>query len=296
MNFQPAMKKALNALEASRLTIRIPSEEGARQRRAGLLFHATSELFFQQNGSTHFKMPHESFHLRAGEVCLMPRGVPHAEITSEPAKNFLTIITMFHQSSFSLHHGLSSPHRTVVSQPLNHFGAAAHLQIQRYLDEIVAARAAGVSIKDPQIRGLFLAALAVMTRALDFPSPEKAPLHTPLVSRCLALVEANLCEVHLNVKWLAGQLRCSADHLSRAFSRETRSSLISVIHEQRVKLAARLLDEQSLNAGEIAWASGFATQSYFNRVFLRHIGVPPRKYQALRGKAPKSSIHRSTDH
>jgi AraC-like DNA-binding protein len=40
------------------------------------------------------------------------------------------------------------------------------------------------------------------------------------------------------------------------------------------------MDRPDFNIAEIAWASGYSTKSYFNRLFLRQMGPTPRQYRA----------------
>ena len=81
------LSQACDRMEERRLTMKVPRLRGLR-RRGGAPFHATPELFFQQEGSALFEMPEERFDAASGEVCLMPRGMPHAETTHDGSGRF----------------------------------------------------------------------------------------------------------------------------------------------------------------------------------------------------------------
>jgi AraC-like DNA-binding protein len=44
------------------------------------------------------------------------------------------------------------------------------------------------------------------------------------------------------------------------------------------------------NIAEIAWTCGYSTQSYFNRLFLRQMGLTPRQYRASITTAPPGAV------
>jgi AraC-like DNA-binding protein len=276
--YQQILRAAVEATQAGSATLRVPRLRGLRRRRRGQPFHATPEIFLQQVGSTAFIMPIEQFELKAGEVCVMPRGVPHAENTQGPAEDYLTLIVMFQLDGFSLHFGRATARGMVDSQPLDRFPSSAAVAIQRYCDELAAACDGRESAHGPLARGLLLAILALLAREIDDSAVAPGPSH-PQVRRCLDLLEANLGQTSLNVQWLASKMSCTPDHLSRLFRRQTGRKLIDVIHELRIGHAAELLSQGKLRIGEAAWASGFATQSYFNRVFRELRGVTPGEFQ-----------------
>ncbi len=275
--YRQIVDRARAQLASGRLTLRAPRLRGLRQT-GGPPFHATPELFFQQNGSTRFDMPFESFAVAAGEVCIMPRGMPHAETTIERKTPFLTLITMFWPDGFSLHFGHASPGHRVYSAPHDRF----HLHggfLPQCLEEIVAALHASEGRVDDYARSLLAACLAGMRTSLDR-IYVKTSGSQHLVERCQSLIEQHLTNRDLSVTQLAAWLGCTPDHLSRAYRRRTGLTLIQSIHRARIAHATSLMFRDEFNISEIAWASGYATQSYFNRLFFREMAMTPRQYRA----------------
>ncbi|GBF73847.1 hypothetical protein PA598K_02170 [Paenibacillus sp. 598K] len=88
---------------------------------------------------------------------------------------------------------------------------------------------------------------------------------------------------------LAHTFHYSVSYLSRQFRRATGASLIDYLTGIRVDRAATLLRQTELSLQQIAASVGYADVSYFIRLFRRHIGVTPKRYQAeSRSAAPGS--------
>ncbi|OYU73784.1 MAG: hypothetical protein CFE45_36405 [Burkholderiales bacterium PBB5] len=81
---------------------------------------------------------------------------------------------------------------------------------------------------------------------------------------------------------MAAQSGCTADHLSHVFARSTGEHLVAYINRLRLALAAQLLQDTSMAAKQVAWACGFASQSYFSRAFIQHHGMTPTAWRASR--------------
>jgi AraC-like DNA-binding protein len=86
----------------------------------------------------------------------------------------------------------------------------------------------------------------------------------------------------LNLKELSKTLKLNPNYISREFSKYFGSlSFGEYIRKQRVNKAVDLLHKGEINQAEIAYITGFSDQSHFIRVFKKHIGMTPTKYQKL---------------
>ncbi len=294
------LQRSMEQLESGALRLRIPRLRGVRRRHAGLPFHATPEVFLQQEGATVFTMPEEQFVLREGEICLMPQGVPHEERVEARERPYSTLVTMCHPAAYSFHYNIGTDSGLGWrAEGLDFFPVADIDVFTGFWDEIARAseddRTDGHLLEEPYVRGLLLAALAWMRR-LPSGASKRATSHHPLVTRCLDLIQANLADLKLNVVWLARQCGCTPDHLGRLMMREAGRTVLDCIRSARLDLAKELLAGGRLSIGEVAWACGFGTQSHFNRVFLALIGETPgawRKTRAVRGRPGASKLSRS---
>lgn len=71
----------------------------------------------------------------------------------------------------------------------------------------------------------------------------------------------------------------SAKHLSRMFKRYTSVSVIQYLINYRIRMSCRELLYSDKNISRIAVSCGFENISYFNRAFLRQIGMTPKEYR-----------------
>src|SRR6202044_2936027 len=98
---------------------------------------------------------------------------------------------------------------------------------------------------------------AVIRRVRSAPPVEKLK-----ISQTRRLVQEHLGDSHLGVGFLARQLHCSGDYLSNLFHRETGGRLATYINLERVRAAMTMLRTTPLTIAEVAYATGFESQSY----------------------------------
>ncbi|HMY98225.1 MAG TPA: AraC family transcriptional regulator, partial [Burkholderiaceae bacterium] len=132
---------------------------------------------------------------------------------------------------------------------------------------------------------LVTAAVAGVLRAIDEPA-EAAALEPPLVARLRLLMRNQLGDPALSVGSLAEQLGCTPDYLSHLFHRSCGEHLVACINRLRLERATRLLTEGRLAGKEVAWACGYASQSYFIRSFRAQFGLTPKAWQAAVRREP----------
>lgn len=265
---------------ASGTVLRVPRLAGLRERLPEMPFHASPEIFFQERGRARFTFPRESFRLEPGEMALVPRGMPHGE---EWSGDFANIIVMFRPEGLLWTRGYREGTRRRIVPPDSFPGPPRPAE---YCDEIAESLHRGAAAGGPVVRGLLLALLGRLRETLERPEAPaaEAPAH-PLLGPCRALIAAHFTRPDLSVQWIARELGCSADHLSRMYRRQTGRRLIHAIHHHRVAHARQLLGEGTYRIAEVAWACGFVTPSYFNRIFRAFTGKTPRAFRENRANA-----------
>jgi len=276
-------RRIAEAVKAKRSELRVPRPSGLRLRLPGKPFHATPELFFQETGRTRFVLPDQTLISRPGDSMLIPTGMPHGEVWT--GRDFLNIIVMFPEEGFSLHLGYLE--KSMKCGPIDRFPSNERDVLIRYAEEMAETSddASGRLIR----RGLYLAMLVRMREGLEAPS-DFANDSPSLLCRAQELIDSHFAKMDFSVIWLARQLNCSPDHLSRCFRRQYGQRLISYLHRKRTDYARRLLRESVMNVAEVAWACGFALPSYFNKIFRAYSGVSPREFRG-RSKFRSSPIN-----
>jgi AraC-like DNA-binding protein len=295
---------------AGSLPVRVPGVPGNGVARGDGHFHLAAELFLQVTGWTEFRFPHTTLRLRAGEALVLPPRLLHAEHIGggTAAAPFCNIVVYAEGPALTCH----LAHEVEPGTPgIQHLEAQRHAQAPRVHDWLIdAARlgrandmprsrpsagaqggasalpsAAATDMAALQARALVSAAVAGVLRALDEPDPQARP-EPALVARARVLVNNQLGDPALSVRGLAEQAGCTADYLSHVFRQASGEALAAYIVRQRMERAAHLLAQSALAGKEVAWACGFATQSYFVRSFRAHHGQTPQAWRAARGPTP----------
>ncbi|MEM8775394.1 MAG: AraC family transcriptional regulator [Pseudomonadota bacterium] len=108
----------------------------------------------------------------------------------------------------------------------------------------------------------------------------------PAIQRAMEFIEASLHTniVHNDVARAAG---LSAYHFARNFRIATGMSVRRYIMLQRLKLAQDLITNSNESLAQIAFTSGFSSQSHMSTQFKRFTGRTPRSYR-------QSGTHRIT--
>ncbi len=101
--------------------------------------------------------------------------------------------------------------------------------------------------------------------------------HSEVVRRAVALIGENYREP-LTLEQLSKALGISISHLRFLLKRETGKSFTTLLHERRVEAAKHLLRKGTLSLSGISEAIGYASTSFFFRVFRNQTGMTPKAY------------------
>lgn len=94
----------------------------------------------------------------------------------------------------------------------------------------------------------------------------------------------------VGLEQIADHVGLSKYHFNRLFTRITGRSPIQYLTQIRLEKAAELIRYSSLSFEEIAQKVGYASGSYFTKVFKQHIGCSPRDYRSGKSTIPLNRI------
>ena len=82
----------------------------------------------------------------------------------------------------------------------------------------------------------------------------------------------------VTIQDIAHNLKISAGHLGRVYSRTTGQTLEEYLIKQRLEMGKRLLLDPRMHVAEVADRCGFCNPAYFASVFKKHMHCTPRAY------------------
>jgi AraC-like DNA-binding protein len=96
----------------------------------------------------------------------------------------------------------------------------------------------------------------------------------------------------VTIQSLARDLKLSAGHLGRVYSRTTGHTLEEFLIRQKLEMGKRLLLDPRLHVAEVADRCGFCNPAYFASVFKKYMNCTPRAYasQPQRWSASDNAI------
>ncbi len=100
----------------------------------------------------------------------------------------------------------------------------------------------------------------------------------PFISRLLQMIESNIQNKELNVKYLADELNVSQPTLYRKVRQSTSFTVVEIIRSSRMKKAAELLKEHAYAIPEVAEAVGYNDLYTFRKHFVEFYGIKPSEF------------------
>jgi AraC-like DNA-binding protein len=276
--YERDLEKALARLRAGKVRVRVPQAVELHRKRPRSHFHPTPELFVQTGGATTFECPGGNMTLGTGELMVMPRGVPHAEIPIDRRTPYGVLVCMHASEGFILHRGRATAMRTIQGWGTERLASPRGREVFRYLDDVAESHTVSLEHRERFVTGLVDAFLVTLLSELHRPAVV-SDARSPQVREAEKLARTMLGNPELSVERLAASVGCATDTLSRLFHRERGVTLSTWITRERVMLAKDLLADARYNVAEVGWACGFSAASYFIRVFRAHVGVTPRAWR-----------------
>lgn len=275
--FQADVLRTLERLRKGRLKVRIPREQDLHRRKLGSQFHDKPELFIQTGGATDFVCPADSFRLGVGEVCIMPRGVPHAETPQDLRTPYGVLVCMQDRNGFFLHRGRSDPAHRIQGYGTIH--VPGKRDFFSYLDDAGRHEDLAPDHRKAYVRSLLEAFFLTILSELRLPTPAPQSIGSALVVETEKYVRTHIGSGDLSVAALAKAMGRTADHLSRQFHHERGVKLTTWIAIERISMAKEMLKDMRYNVAEVGWCCGFKDTSHFIRIFKRHVGFTPKDYR-----------------
>lgn len=144
--------------------------------------------------------------------------------------------------------------------------------------EGVSLLSAGQIFAMQDIRALEMALTQSFLNLIEEKNPEKIVKSNQIVSKAIQLVKQRFRE-NITLDIVAEELGVSSFYLSKLFHKHTGMNFTEYLTQKRIAQAKRLLENGEMNIKEIAYATGFNSQSYFSKIFKKYVGIAPSDYK-----------------
>lgn len=107
---------------------------------------------------------------------------------------------------------------------------------------------------------------------------QKRKVSSMPVVKCIEFIYDNLHK-RITVEMLSEYTGFAPTYLSRLFKKETGSSISDYIQAFKIETACNMLVYSDYSIADIALTLAFPSQSYFNYIFKKRMGVTPKNYK-----------------
>ncbi len=115
--------------------------------------------------------------------------------------------------------------------------------------------------------------------------------HSELVTKTICCIRRDLASP-MSLSSIAKQLSVSPEHLCRQFANETGMNLTEFIHKTKILESCSLLASRKFTISEIALTFGYSSPSHYTKMFERHMGSTPKRWQAKNSRSDPTLTRR----
>lgn len=113
---------------------------------------------------------------------------------------------------------------------------------------------------------------------LTLPPEEIRQQQDASLSSINRFIDEHICETVTSID-VANHLRLNSSYFSRLFKKKTGVNFTEYVHQYKMKMAKRLLDNPEETVENVAYTLGYSDRAYFSKVFKKYVGTPPSDYK-----------------
>ena len=149
--------------------------------------------------------------------------------------------------------------------------------LERLFREITDAYATGIGEDALRLHSRLLELIYLLSAHRTERLASTGKSNKDMIEGVISFIKEDLT-ADLSLEKVAEYASFSPIHFHNCFKRSTGKTLREFVEEERLSRATELLVSTDMTLSEIAYASGFSSQSYFSAVFQKRKGISPRKY------------------
>lgn len=247
-------------------------------------YHDELELLLVYQGPLEISSGGRDYHADTGDIVYIASGEPHSTYTSRVGTHYGLL--QFKDGDF-----LHSPEtRKIIKYSLKfHHLTEDPVKIfksERLFEEfslIISEQAEGAPAFNTMIRSAILRIIAILERegALSLDDEIYRTAAGQKILPALAYINENYKE-DIALSDIAALLGFNESYFCRMFKQATGATFTEYLNFVRICKAEKLLTEGTSSILDISSEVGFASVSYFNRIFRKYRSCSPSYYRALK--------------
>ncbi|MBR2426154.1 MAG: helix-turn-helix transcriptional regulator [Lentisphaeria bacterium] len=224
------------------------------------------ELIFVLQNELHMFVDQENYIVPQGYCLLLPPGIRHGGTQSYPRTLSFFWIHFEVMNSAAEQFLQSLPRSSAVENPI---------RLSEYFQSFLALQN---DVPDDVVGLNLLFSLILHETYRNDQKRLESDTVPDILLRLRKMLSLRFAE-DVSTSVFAQDLHCNADYLGRIYRRYYGESVTDTLNRIRLKHAAHLLLNTSLNIKEIAFQCGFNDPAYFRRRFLREYAMSPGDYR-----------------
>jgi AraC-like DNA-binding protein len=275
---EEVLRQQLQLVDQAQVRLHVPALRDHVMEHPGLHFHFNPDLILGLKGGSRFEFIQEKFVVEAGELAIIPGGIPHREVVLDEEMPFENLVVSVYNETISVQLQGNAGGGRACATATEYYDTTKFQRLEQYLEEIAELSHGDTPESRLGVKGLLLIYLSTLVAAIHRVR-SSPPVEKLKISQTRRLVQEHLGDSQLGVRFLAHMLHCSGDYLSNLFHRETGQRLATHINQERIRAAMTMLRSTPLTIAEVAYATGFESQGYFSRVFKQIVQKSPLEYR-----------------
>jgi len=271
-------RKKYEECKSGKVNIRIPQSLHLYETHVGMAYHFKPEMFIQTGGYTEFHCPDKIFETRDSEICIMPKGVPHGEVAYDSGKDFENVVVCFYSHTITVHLARMGECNKPEAKEIFFFKSDYYDDLLALLNRCAALSHTNLKMAKEAIQSLLSGFFALLINMFEV-DMENHTVESQRIYQCRWLIRNHFKDSELSVGWLANNLACSSNYLSKIFHEEIGVKITTYITDIRLRNALDVLRTTSLSVKEISNVCGFRDPNYFSRIFKQNYGKTPLEYR-----------------
>ena len=274
-----SVREQLQQFQSGARRWHIPALKKRYEPTAGMHYHFYPEIFIFTGGRCEFTFAAQQFTLKAGDVCIVPGGIPHRERVFRTDSDYRCVIINFYNKTVYVHGAHDDGQGLPAPDSMYFFTAPLYSDLITFLGRACALNDENPAANEVAIRGLLTATFALLAQLFEAPQAQPSSVQD-VATRCQWLIKRHASNDTLGLNFLARELGLSPSHLSRVFHEKTGERPNEYISKVRIQNAMDGLRSTQLSVKSISAACGFNDSSYFCRVFRQIVGETPQHFRA----------------